>query len=228
MVVMENVFKDVDILCFEILIRQDGNCHCCTVKSTLKASSTKYTVIIPMEEDQFGSRFGTCTCGKPAKEGFPCQHMAVVVKSSKIDDLGRIGIIPGCMTTAFWKEQYAQTVQCRTTAASMSDIKMNYTPDDRLRCMPEVLAPNKSGRPKKNARSKGVMDHIASGGKRKRKKKMFCTICEKFNHDTADCWRNKSKRQKRTGSNNDNNDQDEDEDIHLLPTSQKGVMKAAL
>ena len=93
-----------------------------------------------MEEDQFGARFGTCTCGKPAKEGIPCQHMVVVAKSSAIDDLDRIGIIPGCTTTAFWKEQYAQTVQCRTTAASMSDIKINYTPDDSLRCMPEVLA----------------------------------------------------------------------------------------
>jgi hypothetical protein len=46
-------------------------------------------------------------------------------KTSEIDDLdlARIGFIPGCMTTAFWRKQYAQTVQCRTTAASISDIK---------------------------------------------------------------------------------------------------------
>ena len=131
--------------------------------------------------------------------------MVVVVKSSAIDDLDRIGIIPGCMTTAFWKEQYAQIVQC--PAASMSDIKMNYTPDDSLRCMPEVLAPNKTGRPKKNARCKGVTDHIESARKRKRKKKMFCTTCHKFNHKTADCWKNKSKRQKKTDSNSNNDEQ---------------------
>jgi hypothetical protein len=40
-----------------------------------------------MEEDQFGSRFGTCTCRKPAKEGIPGQHMVVVAKSSSIDEL---------------------------------------------------------------------------------------------------------------------------------------------
>jgi hypothetical protein len=195
-------------------IKRDGNCHRCTVKSTLKASSKKFTVVIPMEEDQFGSRFGTCTCGKPAKEGIPCQHMVVVAKSSAIDDLPRIGIIPGCMTKAFWKEQYAQIVQCH--AASMSDIKVNYnyTPDDSLRCMPEVLAPNKTGYPKKNAHCKGVTDHIESAGKRKRKKKMFCTICQKFNHKTADCWMNKSKRQEKTGSNS-NNDEQEDEELRL-------------
>ena len=136
-------------------------------------------------------------CGKPAKEGIPCQHMVVVAKTSEIDDLACIGIIPGCMTTAFWRKQYAQTVQCRTNAASISDIKMNYTPDDSLRCMPEFLAPNKSGRPKKNARKMGVMDHIESAGKRKRKKRTFCLKCQRFNHDTADCWKNKSKRQKK-------------------------------
>ena len=84
------------MLLIEVVVRQDGNCHRSTVKSTLKASSKKFTVIIPMEEDQFGSRFGTCTCGKPAKEGIPCQHMAVVAKSSIINDLAHIVIIPSC------------------------------------------------------------------------------------------------------------------------------------
>ena len=99
---MENEFKDVDICSFEVVVRQDGNCcncHCCTVKSNLKPSSKKFEVIIPIEEDQFGSRFGTCTCGKPAKEGIPCQHMVVVPKSSAIEGLARLDIIPGCMTT---------------------------------------------------------------------------------------------------------------------------------
>ena len=95
---------------------------------------------------------------------------------------------------------------------------MNYTPDDSLRCttMPEFLAPNKSGRPKKkNARKMGIMDHIASAGKRKRKKRMFCLKCQKFNHDTAVCWKNKSKRQKKTGSNS-NNDEQEDEELRII------------
>ena len=29
--IMENAFKDVGIRSFEVDIRQDGNCHCCTV-----------------------------------------------------------------------------------------------------------------------------------------------------------------------------------------------------
>jgi hypothetical protein len=128
------------------------------------------------------------------------------------------------MTTACWKQQYAQNVQCRTTAASMSDITTNYSPDDSMRCMPEVLAPNKSGRPKKNTRSKGVMDRIASAGKRKRRKKLYCTNCQKFNHNAADCWNNNSKRQKMTGSNINNAEQDEDEDEGLRIIAEQGVL----
>ena len=46
---------------------------------------------------------------------------------------------------------------------------------------------------------------------------MFCTICEKFNHETADCWKNKSKRQKKTGSNsNSNNDEQGDEELRII------------
>jgi len=59
------------------------------------------------------------------------------------------------------------------------------------------------------------MDHIASAGKRKRKKRMLCTICQKFNHNTADCCKNKSKRQKKTGSNS-NNDEQEDEELRII------------
>ena len=57
---------------------------------------------------------------------------------------------------------------------------------------------------------------------------MFCSKCHKFNHNTADCWNNNIKRQKKTGSNSNNDEQDEDEDLHVLPTNQKGVVKAAL
>jgi len=57
----------------------------------------------------------------------------------------------------------------------------------------------------------GVMDHIASAGKRKRKNRLFCSKCHKFNHNTADCWNNNIKRQKKTGSNSNNDEQKDEE-----------------
>ncbi len=36
------------------------------------------------------------------------------------------------------------------------------------------------------------MDHIktSSSKKQKRQKKMYCEICEKWNHTTEQCWKN--------------------------------------
>jgi hypothetical protein len=49
----------------------------------------------------------------------------------------------------------------------------------------------KKGRPKANAREKGIADYIQdSGKKRKRTVRMFCTICHKYNHNTKDCYKN--------------------------------------
>ena len=60
------------------------------------------------------------------------------------------------------------------------------------------------------------MDHIASAGKHKRKKRLFCTKCQRFNHNTADCWNNNSKRQKKTGRNSNNDQQDEDVELRII------------
>jgi hypothetical protein len=58
----------------------------------------------------FESRFGTCNCGKPAKNSVPCEHMVAVVKSSMIGGLSRIQIMPYWWTTAHWRTQYAVDV----------------------------------------------------------------------------------------------------------------------
>jgi hypothetical protein len=69
-----------------------------------------------------------------------------------------------------------------------------YDPDDRIRYGPEWAAPRKAGRPKGNQRLMSVADHIVtSAKKRKRRKKLFCSICNKFNHNTDDCFLNPKK-----------------------------------
>ncbi len=37
------------------------------------------------------------------------------------------------------------------------------------------------------------MDHIEESAKKKRKRtnRMFCSLCEKFNHNTKNCYKNK-------------------------------------
>ena len=160
-------------------------------------------VTIPIQEDSCGSRFGTCTCGKPAKDGLPCQHMIVVAKSVAIEGLTRVKIMPYWWTSAHWRAQYAVDAYCRTDV-SLGHIKASYHPHDRLRYCPAFLSVKK-GRPKKNVRKMSVIDHIeeAANKKRKRRKKMFCKICHKFNHDTTECFKNPQNQRKCSGKENE-------------------------
>jgi hypothetical protein len=193
---MEEAFKDVDVRNYQMNVMPEETCHRCTVSRT--ATNNQYTVTIPMVEDSYGSRFGTCTCGKPKKDGVPCQHMVTVVKAMAIDGLSRVKIMPYWWTTALWREQYAADEYCRTDV-SLDSIKATYHPDDKLRYCPEYMVAKK-GRPKTNARKKSVADHIeeSSKKKRKRRKKMFCTICHKFNHSTPECFNNPLNQQSHT------------------------------
>ena len=66
--------------------------YAATVKK-IAGNSKEFTVTLPKKE-RMGSKFGSCTCGKPAKDGIFCRHMVGVVKSATIDGLSRIGIMP--------------------------------------------------------------------------------------------------------------------------------------
>ncbi len=194
---MEDAFMDVDIRDYRLNVTREETCHRCIVTRLL--SNNQNIVTIPIEEDSCGSRFGTCTCGKPAKDGVPCQHMVVVVKAIAIDGLTRVKIMPYWWTTAHWQAQYAVDVYCRTDV-SLGNIKATHHPDDKLRYCPAFLSVKK-GRPKKDARKMSVIDHIeeAANKKRKRRKKMFCKICHKFNHDTTECFKNPQNQLKCSG-----------------------------
>ncbi len=94
-------------------------------------------------------------------------------------------------------------VECRADIV-ISTIKDKYTPDKTLCYCPAWMAAKKKGRSKGNVRKKSVMDHVAESAKKKRKRRarMFCKICQKFNHNTEDCRKNT----KNKGGNNDNED----------------------
>jgi hypothetical protein len=191
---MEQCFTDVRVRDYQITVTPIEYGH--------RATAAKFTVVIPAT-GTFESRFGTCNCGKPAKDDIPCEHMVAVVMSSMIGGLSRIQIMPYWWTTAHWRTQYAVDVECRADVG-ISTIKGKYTPDKTLCYCPAWTAGKKKGRPKSNVRVKSVMDHVAESAKKKRKRKvrMWCEICHRFTHNTDDCLKNT----KGQGGNNDNDD----------------------
>jgi hypothetical protein len=143
---MEECFTDVRVRDYQITgIPIEEGRRATVTKCSINA--TKFTVVIPAT-GKYESRFGTCNCGKPAKDGVPCKLMVAIVKSSCIDGLSRIQMMPYWWTNAHWRAQYAVDVDCRAEIA-ISTIKDKYTPDKALCYCPAWTAGKKKKSPKK-------------------------------------------------------------------------------
>jgi hypothetical protein len=189
MKLMDECFDSMNVRDYQMTVVSINDGHRATVCKAM-VNSTRFTVVIP-SAGHLGSRFGSCTCGQPATDGVPCKHMVVVAKSSSITGLSRIQIMPYCWTTAHWQAQYPEEVDCRADL-SMTTVKGKHHPDELLCYCPSWAAGKKKGRPKNNERKKSISNHIKELEKKKRKRRvrMFCKLCHRFNHNTEDCFKN--------------------------------------
>ena len=189
MEIMQEIFDEVNVREYRVNMEEDEMQYIVTVAKNTDAGTTNY-VRLPKVAFR-GSYFGTCTCGVPKKEGVPCRHMVVIVKSSLIGGLTRVGIMPYFWTTPHWQRQYPLEVVCNTDI-SMTSVKVTGRRDDKIQYCPDWSVGGKSGRPKKHTKEMTVMDHIEASSKKKRKRrvKMYCKICEKWNHTTLECFKN--------------------------------------
>jgi hypothetical protein len=74
----------------------------------------------------------------------------------------------------------------------MTTVKGKHHPVELLCYCPSWAAGKKKGRPKNHVHEKSISDHIKELAKKKRKRRvrMFCKFCHKFNHNTEDCFKN--------------------------------------
>jgi hypothetical protein len=123
----------VALLCAKAVINQSYQCY-------FKA-----------EEDE-GSAFGGCSCGRPKMHGIPCVHMVAVVKSYHIEGLNLVNAMPPWWMTAHWRKQFPQGADLNCNF----DIQMlkNSSQDTTWRYCRQYPVPNKAGRPKKYKRVK--------------------------------------------------------------------------
>jgi hypothetical protein len=83
MTVMKDIFEKCDTSLFCIHVSENTTDHTTTIcKKSLP--QREYSVVIPKEGQIHGSRFGTCTCGYPKKDGVLCNHMVAIVKVGAI------------------------------------------------------------------------------------------------------------------------------------------------
>ena len=84
---MKDAFNDVNIREYKLNMQQNMSSQTYNILvSKYTNGAREFLVALPKVAFK-GSHFGSCTCGVPAKEGVPCKHIVVIVKSSVIAGL---------------------------------------------------------------------------------------------------------------------------------------------
>jgi len=208
---MEEVYAGIVPTQYVRDVQDMGTHYHCTVCRN-SGDGVLYTLTFP-KQAVGGSFFGTCNCEVPKRDGVPCVHMAVLADAGDIPNpaFTRLSVMPFWLTTSHWRKQYPMELTCNGSV-NIRLVMSKYNQEDDIKYCPEWVSANKVGRPKKNIeRAPGVIDRIVVSAK-KRKRKMFCTICNKFNHNTIDCYQNPMNLRAQNDApeldmpNNDNND----------------------
>lgn len=139
--------------------------HKCNVRA--RAGGPIHEVIIPMNPDEYGSRFGKCSCGVDKTKTIPCVHMVAVSKSSKIAGLTSVNIMPSWCYTAVWREQFGEGTVLKA-GFDIHYLKNLYQPNPKLRYCPKVAAAEKTGQKRNLTRYKSPVEQ---NGKKKKKNK---------------------------------------------------------
>ena len=81
---MKDAFQDVNIREFKLNMQKDMASPTYNVPVSKNTNGAREFLVTLPKVSLNGSHFGTCTCEVPAKEGVPCKHMVLIVKSSVI------------------------------------------------------------------------------------------------------------------------------------------------
>ena len=173
---MDKVFGKCDPSIYHIHLTEHPTFHNFVV-SKLSAGFCEYNLSIPKtaKEEHHGSRFGTCTCGFPSKEGLPYNHMVAIVKSGQIPDFSQIDIMPYWYSCTKWQLQFPHNVTCKSDI-TLASMKLNYRPNIHIKYCPSWIAGNKKGRPKIEKQKLGIVDHVMKGVAKKHKGNYDCTL----------------------------------------------------
>jgi hypothetical protein len=133
--------------------------------------SRTHRVIINKETSR-GQFAADCDCGVPRMNGMPCRHIVAIAKSTNIEGLNMVSVMPYWWTTECWRRQFpAETsIACNIDIGYLQE---KYTADESIHYCPDFAATRKKGRPQaKQQRCKSPLEMAiekSKGGKKKRK-----------------------------------------------------------
>jgi hypothetical protein len=167
--IMEEIFGKCDPSIYRVHMTElrDSLKFVISKKST---ATREYSVILPKMPSVHGSKFGSCTCGFPRKEGVPCDHMVAIVKQGiVVPSITRVELMPFWYTRAQWQLQYPKDVVYKSDM-TWANVMKSAEPDLLMKYCPSWAAAKKKGRPKKDARKLGIADYVKQGVAKKRRK----------------------------------------------------------
>jgi hypothetical protein len=187
---MEEIFQKCESLIYRLQMTEHADFHKFVVSKN-SAATREYFVQLPKFGVVHGSRFGTCSCGFPKKEGIPCDHMVAIVKSGTIPNLTRVQLMPFWYTRAQWQLQFPNEVVYQSDI-TWQNIRKTTSPDQNTKYCPGWAAPKKKGRPKKDTRKLGIADHVQEATAKRRRRNYRSnsavepkTIVEEVNEDNT-------------------------------------------
>jgi hypothetical protein len=181
---MEEIFQKCESSIYRLQMTEHADCHKFIVSKN-SASTREYVVQLPKVGVVHDSRFGTCSCGVPKKEGIPCDHMVAIVKSGAIPDLTRVQLMSFWYTRAQWQLQFPNEMVYQNDI-TWQNIRKTTFPDQNTKYCPGWAAPKKKGRPKKDTRKLGIADHVQEATAKRRLRNNRKTIVKEVDKDNAE------------------------------------------
>jgi len=112
----------------------------------VNASDKQYRVKLsrPLEGGNDDTLFGSCTCGIPMRDNFPCAHMRTV---ARIRMLPERSLVPVEFTVGAWRKQYPNELAFHTVSKQQLLAEYTANPGDGDSLAYPPACPPKKGRP---------------------------------------------------------------------------------
>ena len=155
-------FRNIHLRNYQYQVQEMNDWWMFTVTDRSGDEAMQYIVKISKDAGTHGSRFGSCTCGRPKLLGVPCAHMVIAVKTGRVQQLKEENVMPYWWHTQQMRLQYPRLLEF-VGDMDMSMLKNMGMPSPHLYYCPEIAGARKTGRPKNASRIVGVLEAAGRG-----------------------------------------------------------------
>ena len=111
--IKQECFRNIHLRNYQYQVQEMNDRWMITVTDRSGEEAKQYVVEIRKVAGTHGSRFGSCTCGRPKLLGAPCAHMVIAVKTGRVPQLNEENVMPYWWYTQQMRLQYPRLSEFR-------------------------------------------------------------------------------------------------------------------